>query len=220
MKTNSQSADDSTFDYHRELNRRISQFTGYLKKMYHRAHEEVHGPCFIIFEERRPLADSGGMKLVEAAKPALELAVAVVEDVGISNISMSDELFDVGFRDEGWREDDSINRYIQFSVEKNWFCMDMPLQTLFLPEAEQILQSRKGFFYLRDRPAFTLYGEDVDGYDPFRKVYLYGDEVSAAEDMAFIFFQVWRFPLNWRFFVTADAFGDKESDWERGVPFE
>ena len=95
--------------------------------------------------------------------------------------------------------------------------MDMPLKTLFRAEAEQILRSRKGFFYLRDRPEFTLKEEPVDGFDPFRKVYIYGDEESAAEDMAFIFFQVWRFPVDWRFYVKAGAFSGKKS-WENGLP--
>jgi hypothetical protein len=93
----------------------------------------------------------------------------------------------------------------------------MPRQTLFRAEAEQILRRRRGFFYLRDRPEFTLHGEDIDGYDPFRKIYIYRDEESAAEDMAFIFFQIWKFPVDWRFYVTAAAFG-QQTDWERGTP--
>jgi hypothetical protein len=98
--------------------------------------------------------------------------------------------------------------------------MDMPLQTLYRAEAEKILQSRNGFFYLSDRPQFTLKEEDVDGFEPFRKIYVYGDEESAAKDMAFIFFQVWRFPIDWCFYVTADAFGNKETNWENSKPIE
>jgi hypothetical protein len=95
--------------------------------------------------------------------------------------------------------------------------MDIPQDTLFADEAQKIMRRRSGFFYLRDRPQFTLYGEDVDGHDPFRKVYLYGDERSAAEDMAFIFFTIWRFPIDWRFYVTAAAFGDGPT-FESGLP--
>lgn len=207
-------------DYSEELQRRISQFAGYLKKMYHRAHEEVEGSCFIIFEERPPANGSGDAALSEAAKPALELVVAAFDDAGITRVTMTDDVSFTGLPDDGWKEDDSQARFIQFSIEKNWFCMDMPLQTLYRAEAEQILRSRKGFFYLRDRPQFTLKEEDVEGYDPFRKVYIYGDEGSAAEDMAFIFFQVWRFPVDWRFFVKAAAFGDKKTDREWGTPIE
>jgi hypothetical protein len=207
-------------DYSQELARRIEQFAGYLKKMYHRAHEQVHGPCFIIFEERPPSHGPGDAELTEAVKPVLELVMAGFDDAGIASITVTDDSPMIELPDEGWKEDDSQNRFVQFSIEKNWFCLDMPIQTLYRAEAEQILRCRKGFFYLRDRPQFRLTEEDVDGYDPFRKVYIYGDEQSAAEDMAFIFFQVWRFPVDWRFYVKAAAFGDKKTDWEDGTPLE
>ena len=208
------------FDYSEELARRTGQFAGYLKKMYHRAHEQVHGSCFIIFEERHPSKGSGEPALTETIKPVLELVVAGFDDAGIASVTIADDSSEIELPDEGWREDDSSSRFIQFSIEKYWFCLDMPLQTLYRAEAEQILRYRKGFFYLRDRPQFTLNEEDVEGYDPFRKVYIYGDEVSAAEDMAFILFQVWKFPVDWRFYVTAAAFGDKKTDWEDGTPLE
>ena len=38
-------------------------------------------------------------------------------------------------------------------------------------------------------------------------MYVNGDEESAAQDMAFIWFAVWKFPIDWTFFVTAAAFG-------------
>jgi len=151
----------------------------------------------------------------------LLLVVEGVNDVDfLISATMTDATFFMELPDDGWRDDDSQSRFIQFSFERDWFCMDMPLQTLYRAEAEQILRSRQGFFYLRDRPQFTLNEEDVEGYDPFRKVYVYGDEDSAAEDMAFIFFQVWRFPVDWQFFVKAAAFGDKKAEWENGTPIE
>lgn len=207
-------------DYSEELQRRVGQFAGYLKKMYRRAHEEIQGNCFIIFEEWPPTNGSDEAALTEAAKPELELVIAGFDDAGITNVTITDDAPLIDLPDDGWKEDDSQTRFIQFSFEKNWFCLDMPLQTLYRAEAEQILRSRKGFFYLRDRPQFTLKEEDVDGYDPFRKIYFYGDEDSAAEDMAFIFFQVWRFPVDWRFYVKAAAFGDKKTNWERGTLIE
>jgi len=207
-------------DYSEELQRRIGQFAGYLKQMYHRAHEEVQGSCFIIFKEDFPSNDSGVPTLVEAAKPELELVVAGFDHAGIPSVTITEDVPFIELPDDGWKEDDSQTRFIQFSIERNWFCLDMPLQTLYRAEAEQILRSRKGFFYLRDRPEFTLHEEDVDGYDPFRKVYIFGDEVSAAEDMAFIFFQVWRFPVDWRFFVKAGSFGKQKTRWEWYKPIE
>jgi len=205
--------------FHEELDRRIEQFTHYLKLMHDRAHEEAHGPCFIIFEERRPGGTSDDEELAEEKKLALELVVQEFTDAGIGGAGTLDESVMIDLPDEVWRQDDSQNRFIQFSFERNWFCIDMPLDTLYRPEAEQILRSRQGFFFLRDRKQFTLHEEDVEGHDPFRKIYVYGDEASAAEDMAFIFFQVWKFPVDSRFYVTASAFSGKHG-WERGFPIE
>lgn len=205
-------------DYREELERRVGQFAAYLKKMHRRAHEEVHGSCFIIFDEDSRSDESGDVASVAAATPAAELIEANANDE-LDGFFLAKER-NINFPEESWREDDSQSRFIQFSFERDWFCLDMPLQTLYRTEAEQILRSRLGFFYLRDRPEFTLYDEEVDGFDPFRKIYVYGDEKSAAEDMAFIFFKVWKFPLEWRFYVTAAAFGDKATDWENGTPIE
>lgn len=202
------------FDYRSDLERRVRQFAQYLKLMDGRAHEEAHGPCFIIFEERRPASPTQDEALVEQRRLVSELATGSWSEGGLSGL---DDSVTVDLPDEGWREDDSMNRYIQFSFERNWFCMDMVLETLFRPEAEEILSCRRGFFYLRDRQQFTLYGEDVEGHDPFRKIYIYGDEDSATEDMAFIFFRVWKFPADTRLYVTAAAFSGKKR-WEQGFP--
>jgi hypothetical protein len=37
--------------------------------------------------------------------------------------------------------------------------------------------------------------EEPEGYDPFRRVYLYGEEGQAAEDTPFVFFQAWWLPV-------------------------
>lgn len=207
-------------DYTQELRRRSAQFAGYLKKMYHRAHEEVQRSCFIIFQERLSRKDSGYDELKASVSPSLELVMVGRGDAESDSVTLTDEYPFSDIPTEGWKQNNSSPRFIQFSIERTWFCLDMPLQTLYRPEAEQILQCRKGFFFLRDRPQFTLKGEHTEGYDPFRKVYVYGDEESAAEDMAFIFFQIWKFPVDWRFYVKAAPFGSKKSNWEQGTPLE
>ena len=207
-------------DYHEELERRIEQFTGFLKKMHHRTFVEIYGNCFVIFDDRDRPSDSGDTALTESVKPTLELVAAGFDEAGFSCVTNTDESFPFELPAEGWKQSDSQKRFVQFAFGKNWFCLDMPIQTLYQPEAEQILRSRKGFFYLKDRPEFTMTGEDVDGYDPFRKIYVYGDEDSAAEDMAFVLFHVWRFPVDWRFFVTAGTFCDQKTDWEDFTPID
>lgn len=207
------------FDYRDEFQRRIAQFASYLESMNHRSHEIAHCPCFMIFEEFQG-DGSTGEELAEKRQLALEAVRSAFLQVGGSGISDPDNDGPFDLPDEGWRGDDSANRFIQFSFEEKRFCIDMPIETLFRPEAAEILRHRTGFFYLADRKEFTLYGEDVEGHDPFRKIYLYGDERSAAEDMAFVFFQVWKFPVDSRLYVSSAAFGDNKHEWEQGVPIE
>ena len=152
------------------LERRIRQFEHYLGLMHHRAHNLVHGPCFLIFSKRR-------------AKGR-------------------------------WPGAPSKDRFVQFSFERDWFCMDLPNDTLASDEVQTILDARQGFFFLRDRPEYTLHGEHVEGFDPFRKVYPYREERAAALDTAYIFFSVWMFPVGSWLKVQAAAFG-KNRRWER-----
>ena len=202
-------------DYQAELQRRIAQFHRYLEPMDRRAHEDAHGPCYTIFESRHPDGDFAG-QLREEREPALAaVAAAFGESDGspdLGGLQLPD------LPEEGWRGDDERIRFVQFSFERDWFCMDLPRQTLSFPEALEILWHSRGFFYLRDKPQFTLLGEPV-GCDPFRRVYLYGDEGTAAEDTAFVFFRVWGLPVDSRLYVSSASFGGAY-EWERGVPVE
>ena len=104
-------------------------------------------------------------------------------------------------------------RFIQFSFEKDCFHMDIPSQTLSREEAAEIMTFRHGFFYLSGGAEYTLHGEDIEGHDPFRTVYFYGDESTAAEDMAHIFYSVWQLSLNVPIYVSAASFSGKHN-WE------
>ena len=120
---------------------------------------------------------------------------------------------------EGWRADDSSSRFVQFSFNPKWFDIDLPNTTLYRAEAEEILRCRLGFFYVTDRPQFEHPAEKAAEFEPVRRIYLYGDERTAAEDMAFVWFQVWKFPVDWRFFVTAAAFYEG-TEWEKDWPLD
>jgi hypothetical protein len=199
-------------DYRAEIERRIGQFHHYLEPMNRRAHEEAHGSCFLIFENHQPGEDPE-LETREVREPAL---AAVAEAFGESGGGTTQgEPRPPELPEEGWREEGSPLRFVQFAFEEEWFCMDLPRQTLSFPEAMEILWHDRGFFYLRDKPQFTLRGEP-EGYDPFRRVYLYGDEEQAAEDTAFVFFRVRGLPVDSRLNVTAASFGG-DHEWERGV---
>lgn len=198
-------------DYRAEVERRTEQFRRFLEPMDHRAHEVAYGSCFMVFENHPPDGDPG-LQRREKREPVL---AAVAEVLGERCGPQPGELRPPDLPDKGWREEDSPIRFVQFSFEKDWFCMDLPRDVLSFGEAMEVLWYRTGFFYLRDKPKFALRGEP-EGHDPFRKVYAYGDEESAAEDAAFLFFRAWELPVDSRLYVSSAAFSG-EHEWERGV---
>lgn len=172
---------------------------------------------FIIFDEN-PLdgpgrSDEREEYRVIVLEPAQAVFGDIVIDDALDGLSLSAQ------SDSSWRQDDSQHRFVQFSFNLRYFDIDLPDTTLYQAEAEEILQSRRGFFYVKDRPCFEHPGEDVASFNPLRKVYIYGDEREAAEDMAFVWFHVWKFPVDWRFYITAAAFHAK-TNWERGFPLD
>jgi hypothetical protein len=118
-------------------------------------------------------------------------------------------------------DDDSL-RYCQFAFQRDCFCMDLPNNTVFYHEANLILQQRGGFYYALSRPDLPWVRDnwkDTVEWNPLQKIYIYRDEESAAEDMTFIWFDVWRFPLDARLYVYAASFATgRRFEW--GVPIE
>ncbi len=198
-------------DFHENLERRIAQFTHYIKLMRKRRSTLARGNCFLIFEERSDYDPRGAPQLIESK---------ALTAVGGSK-SQADDAFDDAdaLPDEQWRDDDFSCRFIQFSFNSRYFDLDLPNTTLYRPEAELILRRRSGFFYVKDRRQFEHPKENADFFNPLRKIFVYGDEHAAAQEMAFVLFSVWRFPVDWRFYVSAAAFYDR-TNWENGLPIE
>ena len=207
------------FEYRAELERRIEQFRHYLGLMPQRRAGIVQGNCFIIFDEQLPRSYTDREELTESKALVYESVQEASNWDGEFLPSLLDDSIVIDLPNEGWRGDDSPSRFIQFSFNSRYFDMDVPTTTLFRAEAEQILRCRSGFFYVKDRRQFEHPGDKVDTFNPLRKVYIHGDERAAAEDMAYIWFGVWRFPVDWRFHVTANAFHER-TQWENGVPIE
>lgn len=185
-------------EYQLEFDRRIRQFLTHLGRMQHRTFNEVKGSCFTIFED---------------PTDAVELTPALVEKRVLSLGADSEEAEINSFSDEA--EADQPPRFIQFAFSREWFYMDIPKSTLSREEAGRIMRDRLGFFYLADRPQFTLKNEEIGDHDPFRKVYIYGDCHTAAQDMAYIFFNTWRFPVDSELLLYSAAFGS-DHRWENG----
>ena len=207
-------------DYRTELERRTGQFHRHLETMDRRAHKVARGTCALIFENRRPDGESG-KQAREARQPALAAVAAAFGEVGGTGGPERGGPSLPDLPEEGWREDGERLRFIQFAFQKDYFYLDLPRQTLSFDEALEVLWHREGFFYLRDRPQFAMSGEagEIEGFDPFRRVYLYGDEGQAAEDAAFLFFRVWGLTLDSPLYVRSWSVDGKHK-WERGTPLQ
>ena len=90
--------------------------------------------------------------------------------------------------------------------------MDLPNNTVFPQEAEQIFRHLLGFYWAKNRPDLRWVRRNWENmviWEPLQKVYLYRDEESAADDMAFILFQIWHFPVDSPLYVKAASFHTK-----------
>lgn len=203
-------------DYRIELDRRIEQFRHYLELMQQRRRRIGDEDCFIIFDDREdpngPAADHLDESKALVRESVLE---GVVWGEGTDPVSLGQA---VDLPDEGWRGDGCGLRFLQFRFNRQSFDLDIPNTTLSRAEAEIILRRRSGFFHAVERldlehPANR---EITKRFGPLRKGYVNGDESSAAEDMAFIWFSVWRFPVDWILYVTAVAFHGGH-EYEQGL---
>jgi hypothetical protein len=104
---------------------------------------------------------------------------------------------------------------VQFCFKDKWFAMDIPNAHLQPADARKILR-RRGFYREADRPDVALSNkQQVVDFDPIGKKYIYGDEREAAEDAAYVLFDVWRLPVDAGLLVS--AFSSEGSNWEKDV---
>ena len=194
-----------------EKRRRVEQFAQYLRLMGLRRHKIVKHDCFVIFDQSAPDG---------ADAPHIKESVAIPVESLAHGGSVSGDEDPWAMPPADWSPGENF-RYTQFAFKRDCFYLELPNCTVFTNEAELILQQRPGFYYARNRADLRWVRanwKDIVQWDPLQKVYLYRDEESAAEDMAFIMFQVWKFPVDWRWYVTAAAF-HTEHRFERGKPF-
>ena len=190
-----------------EKRRRVDQFAEYLRLMGLRAHKVVKNSCFVIFDESPP---------EESRNP--KASVAIEADCPTSRGSGP-----VGHRgsrgmSKRGRPRKRHSRYIQFAFMRDCFHLDLPNNTVFPREVEQIVRCRQGFYWAKHRTALRWVRsnwEDIAELNPLQKVYIYRDEESAAEDMAFILFQIWHFPVDSPLYVKAASF-HTDHRFERG----
>ena len=105
---------------------------------------------------------------------------------------------------------DSKTRIVQFAFMASGFYLDLP-DTSITPEEAKAAAQRPGFGFALNNLQKRL-GERQ--FDPVQRRYGYADQRAAAEDAAFVFFDLWHTPLDAWIKVTASAF-EVSRRWER-----
>jgi hypothetical protein len=106
----------------------------------------------------------------------------------------------------------SKTRIVQFAFMESGFYLDLPDTTLTPEEAKRAVSERRGFGFALNNPQKRL-GERQ--YDPVQRQYQYTEQRVAAEDAAYVFFDLWQTTLDAWIKVQASAF-EIERHWERG----
>lgn len=196
-------------DYQEERSRRVAQFAYYFRIMAGGSCQ-AGDDCFLVFSEL-PYSIKPGSPRFSGAKPIGTLmGDGTARDFGLLPKSPTD----VSSRDS---QDDSQSggKFVQFSFQKNVFAVDLPNTTICPSEVHRLFRDRSGFMREADlKGRFLSCRRHVEHFDPVCKAYIYGDTQEAAEDVAFIFFDLWRFPIDSVLFAKASVF-DGPCCWEQ-----
>jgi hypothetical protein len=104
-------------------------------------------------------------------------------------------------------------RFVQFAFDAEDFFLDLPDSTLTPEEANRVVSERAGFqFVLGD--ASRKPADYERQFDPIQRRYRYSEKRQAAEDTAYLFFDLWKLPLGAWVKVDAQAFKSGRR-WER-----
>lgn len=214
-----------SIEYETEKQRRIEQFAAELQPMHYRTVHVVKDCCFAIIEERK--VDASSTSALAAHTEVEKKAVVTIGDTLDDLLGdYNDSTFNVdGWDDEGWREKENSNRFVQIIFLEHHFEMDLPRTTLWPNEAKNILRNRSNFFFLgsrshaddqnRDQRSADIHRATIQDFNPLRKAYVHGDFHSVADDIAFIFFTLWRFPLDSTLYLTTFGGGN---NWDSSKP--
>ena len=112
-----------------------------------------------------------------------------------------------------------LAHFVQIAFNHSSMLIDLPNTTVTKAEAEMILRDKPAFFFASISQTSEGQNSPMAPFKPLQREYAYGDEEIAAEDIAYLFFDVWRFPVDVRLFVTTAAFGTG-SQGESHVPID
>jgi len=109
---------------------------------------------------------------------------------------------------------------VQFCFEDKWFAVDINNTCVAPEDAERILKERRGFYREAETPdvGVTTEVNDLVEFDPIGRKYIYGDEEEAAQDAAYVLYDVWGLDPQAELLVTASAFDGPS--WEKDTPLK
>lgn len=166
----------------------VSLFESYLRQMVRFRAAERRMNCVICFLAKEPNAP-GELPPAGPVGPTRPIVIHPPEQIA------------------------QIDRFVQFKFTTGLFVMDLPNSTMLPAEAQRLLECRPGFYRVRERHG-ELAKNDRD-FDPVQRDYANADTRAAAEDMAFVLFDLWCFPLDWLFFFKRFTFlRRKRRYWE------
>ena len=201
------------FDYTAEKRRRIQQFVQAFEPMHDRTVNVVKDCCFLRIEEHE---DPMSTKLeLEASQIVARVLTHGATDSLESNFDSTPDI--EGWSDDGWRESEKSRRFVQYIFLEKHFEMDLPRPTLWPMEARQLIQRRTGFFFLGERGDADKQASVIRRFHPLRKAYVHGDHLSVAEDLAYIFFELWKFPVDARLYLS--TWGGR-NQWDSSRPLD
>ena len=125
-----------------EKRRRIGQFAEFLRLMGLRAHKVVRGSCFIIFDESPP---------EDAESPKRKESVAIKVDALTAGGPASGGRGGAEGLPKHGKPRKHCSRYLQFAFMRDCFYLELPNNTVFRQEADQILCCRLGFYWAKNR---------------------------------------------------------------------
>jgi len=233
------SFDPAPMAYSRWKKQRVAQFADYLRLMRWRR-KRVGRDCFVVFSEddpqcSGPLAEKARSQEVIFSTPPSVRLVSGGANLGEDGLfpgmpaegeePLPGDLCNLwglsGGSSQRWQSGPAFDpggseppRFLQFAFLQDRFYLELPKSTLAAAEAQRLLTERHGFYWAREHCDYWWVNADWEAmlkWDPLQKLYLYRDEDSAAEDMAFVLYDVWKFPLDQPWYINAGCFETAES---------
>jgi hypothetical protein len=90
------------------------------------------------------------------------------------------------------------SRFVQFWFSGESFRIDLPNTVLTKAETAIIMRDRPAFFFANTHSKTDGRKAAVSRFNPLCREYTGGEEKTAADDMAFILFDIWKLPLDMR----------------------